>query len=599
MLYEISNKVSNHKYTEKELKYKHPFSRFIGRGKNKVRRTCYLIPDDPFVMCEAYKYGFSMKPHAFQLDGKKETQQPWVHCIVLDFDNLTKEQCQFVMSKVDDVRIFGDWSSGMKTTINANRGIPNGISKWKYKVFFPTLEPTLCVYEDVDRAFRDAVAFFNPTFPMDDVNRIWKAWKKANNRKNMICDPMFKDWILPDVQMLNAFRTQVTFSINTNLKEPFVELDDDDSTFRRLGCISKYPVTSKYDYEGLDWKLEEAKPEVEVKNKPTESEIDEIYHHLSSNCCFSYSDYSLPTSKAAFARKLRLSHIDDLVLPTSGIARINAARWSQIHDRCMNTNFDKEEMMKDANLVSKTFARIYAELRLQGETGNFKVQALEDCCTAMKFLHGPKLFDNDGYLKPEDKEELLQKMARAFMYAWKSYKWWRIRQKLFKTVVNDGVLELRRVWRESRSNEDYKAYCIELNKDIEARYEEAKKIEFPYDYHRKGFKMELIDQILVPGHVKLNDPKEFIEKMRQNINVKKDGQYSDKILTSWFYEYRKKFNDTYPDDQIGRKQHSSKYSDMFNGKSQDEISDIISKLEIHTNMKSRLRKQYGVEIRKR
>lgn len=596
MFYEISNKVSNHKYTASELKYKHPFSKFVGRGKNKKRRTCYLIPDSPSSLLEAYQYGFSMKPHAFQLDGVRETNQPWVHCIILDFDNLTKEQFEFVKG----VSRYGDYSSGMKTWIKEHAGIPNAQpTKWKYKVFFPTIEPTLCVYEDVEKAFLYAVEFYNPYHTKDEVKAIWRAWKKANNRKDKICDPMFDGWILPDVQMFSAFRTQVTFSINTNLDQPFVELEDDNQIFRQLGCVSKYPLTDKYSYEGLDWKVEEAKPEVEVKNKPTEAQIEETYAHLSSNCCFPYSDYSLPTTKAGFAKRLGKTHIDDLVLPTSGIARLNAARWSQIKGRVMNTDHDFQEMMKGASFVAKTFARIYAELRYQGETGNFKVQALEDCCTAMKFLHGPKLFDNGGYLKAEDRDSLLHEMARSFMSAWNSYKWWRIRQKMLKTVVNHKVLELRSTWRQSRSMEDYHQYIVELEKDIEARYHEAKNTKFPYDYHRYGFKGELIDQILVPGKVKLNNPEEFISRMRLDVDVRNDGQYSDKILNAWFYEYRKKWNETYPEDPIGRKQHKSKYGEMFKGMSKDEISDAISKLQIHPNMKSRLRKQYGVEIRKR
>lgn len=611
MLYEISNKLSNHKYTEYELKFKHPFSQHVGRGKNKTKRTCYLVQDDPEILCGAYKYGFSMKPHAFKIDGVTETKQPWVNCVILDFDNLTKQQCLFVKSIVEGKydfmpegkQIFGDWSSGMKTTILHNSGIPNGISKWKYKVFFPTLEPTLCVYEDVDRAFRVAVSFFNPTFSMDEVNVIWEAWKKANNRKNKISNPMFNGWILPDVQMLNAFRTQVTFSINTNQKEQFVEIDDDNPMFRRLGCSSKYPVTSKLDYVGLDWKVNKAVPRCkDMGTPPTKEQIEEIYNQIQDNCHFPYSDYSLPTTKASFAQLVGKTHFDDLVLPSRGIAKLNAARWSQIHNHQMNVNHDLEELMKDANYVSKTFARIYAELRFQGQPSNFKVQALEDCCTALKLLHGPKLFDDGGYLTKRQLHDMMWEMASAFMNAWNAYKWWRVRQKMLKTIVNHRVYELRDIWRQSHSNEDFKAYVVELNKDIMARYNEAKNTKMPYDYHRFGFKKEIIEGVLVPGQIKLNSPSEFMSRMRLEIVVMKDGNYSDKLLTQWFYQYRALWNKTYPQDAIGRKEHKphkSKYDELFKDMTREQIAEYINTSDLSPNMKSRLRKEHGIHMRNR
>lgn len=597
MKYEISNLVSNHKYTEKDIRYHNPFSKFIGRGKNRRKRTCYLIDDNPKFLLEAYQYGFSMKPHAFQIDGTVETKQPWVNCIILDFDNLTKEQFEFVKM----VSRYGDYSSGMKTWIKEHAGIPNAQpDKWKFKVFFQTIEPTLCVYEDVDKAFLCAVEFYNPYHPKDEVKAIWSAWKKANNRKSKICDPMFDGWILPDVAMLNNFRNQITYSINTGIDKPFLELSDDNPTFRKIGLggmCGKYEVTSKWSYRGLDWKVEEAKPDEELKDKPTEAQIQEIYKHLHDNCQFPYSDYSLPTTKAAFAKEIGKEHFDDLVLPTKGIAILNAARWRQIKSRQMNTDKDMDEVMKNANITAKTFSRIYAELRRQGKTDNYRNQALEDCCTAMKFLHGPKLFD--GVLTKDEKENVLKEMARAFMWAWNGHRWWRVRQKMLRTVVNPKVLELRNKWKMTHDNDDFRKYCIELDKDIKARIVEADTIKWGYDYHRWGFKKEIIDDTLIPGQVKLNSPDEFIGRMRMEIVTKKDGVYTDKLLTEWFYQYRAKWNSTYPENPIGRKQHKSKYEELFKGMSKDEISDTISKLQIHPNMKSRLRNKYGVEIRKR
>ena len=69
----------------------------------------------------------------------------------------------------------------------------------------------------------DAVAFFNPTFTMEQVKDVWASWKKADNRKAKIKDPMFDGWILPDVAMVKNFRNQITYGVDTTQIEKFVK----------------------------------------------------------------------------------------------------------------------------------------------------------------------------------------------------------------------------------------------------------------------------------------------------------------------------------------------------------------------------------------
>lgn len=484
--------------------------------------------------------------------------------------------------------MYGDWSSGMKTWLHANKDIPDAQPpKWKYKVFFPTLRSTLCVFEDVDRAFLDAVMYFNPQHTKGEVAEVWTAWKKANNRKDKITDPKFANWILPDVAMLTHFRTQITYGVRPEQEAKFAEIDD-EWIYRHLPTgMSKYPVTNKFSYIGLDWKIEEAEPKLPTKD-PTKEEIEEIDKHLHANCQFVLEDFNLPTTKSAMALFLGKTHIDDLVMPTDDIGYINAAFWGQIRDREMDTSFKMEDFKKSANTVGKTFARIYAEVRTQGDTKSYKVQALEDCCTAMRKFHGPNIF---ALLQPKQLDEVLNTIARAFTRAWRNYPTWRIRQKLRKTLVNLKVLELRNVWRDTRTPEARTAYFVELNKDLLARWEEGKKIKFPYDYHRRGFKQEVM-AILLNGYIKLNTPQEFIERLKCDITPRKDGDYTDDLLTTWFQQYRAEWNSLHPDDPIGRKRKQSKYAELFKDMDEDEIADYIDKSDLHRQMKKKLREKY-------
>ena len=558
MKYEISNLVSNHKYTEWEIRYRNPFKDF-GKGVKRQKRTCYLLDDDPKTMLEAYKLGLSMKPHAFKIDPNIETRQCFVNCIILDFDNLTKEQFEFVKM----VSRYGDYSSGMKTWIKENSGIPNAQPpKWKYKVFFRPVENVLCT-------------------------------------KDKITDPIFNGWILPDVAMLSSFRTQITYGVNLEQKDKFKELDDDDPIFRsKLNCSypTKFTVTDKNSYSGLDWKLEEISRKPPKLNDPQKKELEALVNGLekdfANNCHIPYSQYSLPTTKAAFAQTIGKSHIEDLVLPVEGIRHVNSAWWGQIKGHQMNTRLDMDELMKDADIVAKTFARIYCEMRVQGYKVSFRAQSIEDICSAMKFLHGPNLF---SLLDKQRKEKLLHKLASSYGYAWLGYRRWRAWQKLKKTVVNHRVLELRDKWRQTKSHDDMTAYFVELNQDITARMKAGEETKCPYDYHRRGFKTEIMEQLL-NGEVRLDSPTEFIERLRKfDITPSKDGEFTDELLTSWFYQYRAEWNKTHEDDQIGRKQHkkhSSKYDDMFKGKSKEEIANIINSMAISPSRKSRLRSRY-------
>ena len=185
MFYEISNVVFNHKPTNWDIRHKNPFH---ASKKSKVGNDYYLVEDKPQNLFDVFQRGHCIKPHA-----PTSPKLAVAQTIILDFDNLTKEQCDFIKSKVDGKYEFkhceceglemrGDYSAGTKVRLHENKDIPNYVPpKWGYKVFYPIHR--VVMKEEIYDAFLEAVAFFNPTFPMDEVERVFKAWVKCNNNK--------------------------------------------------------------------------------------------------------------------------------------------------------------------------------------------------------------------------------------------------------------------------------------------------------------------------------------------------------------------------------------------------------------------------------
>lgn len=586
MYYEVSNKVYNHKLTEHEISHNNPFAKNTGRGKKKTRQTFFLVKDRPEKLFQFYKAGFCLKPHAFNFDNEQHPDC-FVNSIVLDFDNLTKTQCDFVKANSK----FGDYSSGMKTKLKEIEGIPNAPQPtvWKYKVFFP-VEKCLCTYEDVDGKFLEAVKFYNPGRSEDEVKGIWTAWKRANNRKNNVngvFQSKFNGWILPDVAMLNSYRTQITYGIDVNQSEKY-KVYDDEWTYRNLPVagMGKYATTDKYSYRGLDWKIEDGRPE-HKKVEPDITAIEEDEKSLMKLIPFQYDTFNLPLSKAKMCGLLKQNHIADVVLGGSSLKYMLA----KVFGRQLDLSFNFDELMRDAALVGKSMARVLCETRKQGLTMFIRHHALEDCVKAFKEIHGQNIFTQ---LKKYNKlEEVIHQIARSFEVAGKKFPIWRQEQRLALTTPSPEVMEARNKWRDTGLEEDMIEFFRIRNADILKRWEEAKSPIYnsPYDYHKRGVKQNLF-RTLMDGEIKIESPTAFVERMRLDIIPQEDGQFSDDLLKKWYVQYKTLWNKTYPENTIGRKSRRGKWAEMFNGKTTEEVQVIIKTLDISKQMKQDLMKRY-------
>ena len=581
MFYEISNVVFNHKPSKWEVSHRNPFH---PSKKSKVGNDYFLVEDTPQNLFKMFQLGHCIKPHA-----PSTTNLAVAHTIVLDFDNLTKEQCDVVKSIVNEAKdgMCGDYSAGTKVRLHENEGISDCVlPKWGYKVFYPI--ERVVMREEIYYAFLEAVAFFNPTHKMDEVRSVFKSWLKCNNNKKRndrlkVTDPIFKGWILPDVAMLNNFRNQITYGVNVEQIEKVKVIDDmtisrivsSMNTFRN---IVKYPSTSKNDWPQGLWEANEVG---EAKSERRDDERKEKILKMLKASTSTQGQTHIPTSKPQFAQMLGTTTFNDLVLPFEDLRHLMAACWSNTK----NLTIDLYKMKLDATLIGKTIARLGCELKMHDPNRKVGQKMVEDCIMFFKSIHGMQVF---AILDAKQTNVVLEVMARSIVKAISTYKDWRTREKLKKTLSDPKVLEAREKWKRTKDKEDGEAYFKLREEDFKKRM--ANPPSMPYVYRRRGLKKEMVLRAL-NRLVLLPTVDDWIGWVKMNL-TKQDGVVDDEVIGSWYREYREKWNETHETNKIHNKQRKSKWSEIFKGKSYKEIEEIVNGLDISKQMKYKLRKQY-------
>lgn len=579
MFYEISNVVFNHKPTEWEITHKNPFH---ASKKSKVGNDYFLVEDKPQNLFDVFQRGHCIKPHAPSTPKLAVAQT-----IILDFDNLTKEQCDVVKSIVNEAKngMCGDYSAGTKVRLYENKDIPNYVPpKWGYKVFYPI--ERVVMKEEIYNAFLEAVAFFNPNFPMDEVRRVFKAWVKCNNNKKRndrlkVTDPIFEGWVLPDVAMLNNFRNQITYGVDVGQREK-VKTIGDEAISRYSASMSKFPSTSKKDWwQGL-WDANEIG---EAKVEQLDAKLKVKVFGMLKTSTSTQGELHLPTSKPQFAQMLGKDTFNDLVLPYEDVRRLNAACWR----KSKNLSIDLYKMKLDARTIGKTVARLARELKFQDANSRFRNGVgqwmVEDCIMLFKSIHGMQVF---AILEEGQENAILEEMSRAIVKATSTYKEWRTREKLKRTLSDPKVLEAREKWKRTRDGEDGKAYFQLREADFKKRMDNPPST--PYAYRRRGLKKEMVRDALNRLEA-ISTVQDWVAWVKMNL-TKRDGVVNDDVIASWYRDYREKWNETHNASKIQCKKHKSKWSDLFQGMSLGEIEAYINGLEISKQMKYKLRKQY-------
>lgn len=607
MKYEVSNIIFKNKPSGKKIAKKYPFKR--------LKEQVHLVEDTPYNLYLTYKRGFSLKPHPFTeatLDNAK------VRSIVLDFDHLTEQQAKFIGAIVNGKfhfnGIYGDYSAGTKTRLYDNRDIPDYKNpKWGYKVFYPV--DCLCTWKELNEAFIEAVSFFNPLFSIESVREVWGKWVKANNRKNKISDPVFNDWILPDVAMLNSYRTQITYGVKPELKDDYIV-----KQFPTNGIYSTcaFPAGGIQDYSGLEWRPEEA-----IEDKDVPEQVLSAWKNAISNAVDIeiYNVYQnpndlklqLPTSKSVLARRLKKQTFADLVWDDKSNAILNARLYAK--------EIDFDVAVSTARDTARTLTRDLLEMEYQRNLNFNRADSVKnnlnaiihDIIVVVRQRCGLTIFNKPK--KEESKQFNVQKLkdsiSKSIVNSTQNFLRFRIKMKMkhVEAIWNPPHIQILKQYVESGDKALLNLYNERRKEWISENIQEADKVKIPYTYKKKGLKKWLVSVAnidLTPEEleefglqpVRLKNADEWVNWCQNTLNARQDdlNDVSEEDLRRWYRDYRSEYNtkwgllDAKIDNRSGKK--NSKYDEMFKEKSNDEITDIIAKLELTKQMKYKLRKQY-------
>ena len=605
MYYEVSNIVFKNKPTGKKMAKKYPFKR--------LKEQVHLVEDTTYNLYLTYKRGFSVKPHPFT---KSTLDKAKVNSIVLDFDHLTEHQAQFVGAVVNGkyrfLDIYGDYSAGTKTRLYENRDIPNYQNpKWGFKVFYPA--NCLCTWKELNEAFVEAVSFFNPLFSMEQVKEIWDKWLKANNRKNKISDPIFKDWILPDVTMLNSFRTQITYGVNPELKEDRIVRAFPKND---IYSIMAFPAGGIQDYEGLEWRPEEAIEDKEVTEQVLSAWMNQVYSAFDIEICNIAQNpndlkIQLPTSKSMLARRLKKQEFEDLVWDDKFNGILNARLYAREIDFDIALTIAKDTARTlTRNLMEMEYQRNLNFNRADSVKNNLNA-IVHDTIVVVRQRCGLTIFNDRKGKRKFNVKKLKEIVGKSIANATLNFFRFRtkLKMKFVEAIWNPPHMEILKKYIETGDKAILNQYNEQRKCWIEENIKEADKVKIPYTYRKRGLKKWLIsvanldlsdEELDFYGFEpkRLKDADEWVDWCMETLNSRQDdlNDVSVDDLKKWYPDYRKEYNakwgttDTKIDKRTGKKK--SKYAELFNGKSKEEISDLIDSMEISRGRKSQLRKEW-------
>ena len=602
MYYEVSNIVFKNKPSGKKMAKKYPFKR--------LKEQVHLVEDTTYNLCLTYKRGFSIKPHPFT---KATLDKAKVNSIVLDFDHLTKQQAQFIEAIVNGkyrfLGIYGDYSAGTKTRLYENRDIPNYQNpKWGFKVFYPA--NCLCTWKELNEAFIEAVSFFNPLFSMEQVKEIWDKWLKANNRKDKVSDPIFKDWILPDVAMLNSFRTQITYGVKPDEKEDRIVKE-----FPRNDIYSQFafPAGGIQDYDGLEWRPEEAIEDRDVPENVLSAWMNQIHSAFDIeiyNATQNPEDLRLqiPTSKSMVARRLKKQDFQDLVWDDKFNGILNARLYAR--------EIDFDIALTTARDTARTLTRNLLEMEYQRNLNFNRADSVKnnlnaivhDTIVVVRQRCGLTIFNEKKGRQKFNAEKLKESVAKSIVNATQNFFQFRTKMKMkfVESIWNPPHMAILKKYVETGDKDFLNQYNNLRRHWIEENINEANKVKIPYTYRKRGLKKWLISVANIDLSVeelafygfepkRLKDADEWVDWCMETLNARQDdlNDVSEDDLRKWYRDYRREYNVRWGnvDEKIDKRtgKAKSKYAEQFKDMTDEEVLEWIETHDIHRQQKKRIK----------
>lgn len=448
---------------------------------------------------------------------------------------------------------------------------------------------------------------------MEQVKEIWDKWLKANNRKNMISDPIFKDWILPDVAMLNSFRTQITYGVKPDLKEDHIvkEFPKND-----IYSIAAFPAGGIQDYEGLEWRPEEAIEDKDVPEQVLSAWMNQIYSAFDIeiyNAAQNPNDLKiqLPTSKSMVARRLKKQNFEDLVWDDKFNGILNARLYAKEIDFDIALTIAKDTARTLArNLMEMEYQRNLNFNRADSVKNNLNA-IIHDTIVVVRQRCGLTIFSDKKGKQKFNTKKLKEAIGKSIVNATQNFFRFRTKMKMkhVEAIWNPPHIQILKQYVETGDKALLNLYNEQRKEWIADNIQEADKVKIPYTYRKRGLKKWLISvanldlseeelAFLDLEPKRLKDADEWVKWCMETLNARQDdlNDVSEDDLKKWYRDYRREYNAKWGllDDKIDKRtgKKSSKYDELFNGKSKEEISDLIDKMDISRGRKSQLRKEW-------
>lgn len=416
--------------------------------------------------------------------------------------------------------------------------------------------------------------------------------------------------------MLNAFRTQITYGVRPDLTKDYRLSDKDWEKAEDIYSTFAFPSGGKQDYDGLEWRPEEA-----LIDRPLDPKVEEAWKSQVIELAWTMEYQNalqnpedlrlmLPTSRSMVARRMKKQHFEDLVWDLKSNGILNARLYAKVID------FDLSKQI--AAESARTLTRDLMEMEWQrninfaaGDAIKNNIHALcHDILVVVRQRCGLTILK-----KKKDEgicEALLKTIVKEIVSAANNYSRHRARMKMkhFEQEWNPPHLQTLKKY---LADPDNKTLLAEYNKQrakwIADNFAQTAMMKIPYDYKKKGLKKWLICTACLDLTIeelkgfglepsRLETMEEWIDWSKKALSRRQDdlNDVSDEDLKRWWLDYRRAYNtkwgnlDQKIDKRCGEK--TSKYDDVFRGKTKEEIADIIDNLEVSRGRKSQLRKRW-------
>ena len=173
----------------------------------------------------------------------------------------------------------------------------------------------------------------------------------------------------------------------------------------------------------------------------------------------------------------------------------------------------------------------------------------------------------------------------------------KLKLKSKESEWNPPHLDILREYTQTHDKQLLNEYNRQRNQWLMDNMKLAQEISVPYTYRKKGLKKWLISTACLDisieelkgfglEPVRLESPDEWISWCRKALTQRTDdmNDIEESDLRRWWKDYQREYNEKWGsmDGKIKKehKEHRSKWNTLFNGKSKEEISDMIQNMDI-------------------